>query len=786
MTLVAAGPSTSPTAGADERTTDPVCGMQVVAAKAKGEWAFEGKTYFFCSIKCLEKFRAEPGRYLHAQPAVAAAAVKPGAIYTCPMHPQIRQVGPGACPLCGMALDPLEVTAANAAQPDPELRSMTRRFWVCVGLTSPLLVLGMSDLLPSGLMRLRLAGPWISWVQLALATPVVLWGAAPFFVRGVASVVHRHLNMFTLIAMGVGVAYGFSLLSLLLPGVLPVAFLAPGHQAPIYFEPAAVITTLVLLGQVLELRARHQTGQALRSLLGLAPKLAVRLTAGAEGTHEEEVPLEQIQVGDLLRVRPGGRVPVDGVLSSGSSAVDESMVTGEPIPSEKVVGSRVTGGTLNGRGTFVVRAERVGTETLLAQIVKMVGEAQRSQTRIQRLADRVSTYFVPAVVLAAGVTFALWAWWGPEPRLAHAFVNAVAVLIIACPCALGLATPMAVMVGTGRGAAVGVLVKNAEALERLARVDTLFVDKTGTLTQGRPALIGVEAVGLSELVLLGLSASLERGSEHPLAAAIVAGAQERGAVLRDVTDFQAVVGQGTQGRVEGRAIAIGSPSFLKSHGIDVAPLAAAALAKQAQGQTVVFVGVEGRLSGWLAVADPIKHTSADAVRDLQADGLRVWMLTGDNHATAAAVAQTLGLDGFEAECTPQRKGEIVQRLQAQGHRVAMAGDGINDAPALAQADVGIAMGTGTDIAMESAGLTLVKGDLRGLVRARRLSRATIRNIKQNLFFAFAYNLLGVPIAAGLLYPFFGLLLSPMLASAAMSLSSVSVIANALRLRRVQL
>jgi Cu+-exporting ATPase len=768
-----------------KNSSDPVCGMAVAPESAKGSVELEGKTYLFCSLKCLEKFRADPGRYVGPPKPAPLPSGSPEAIYTCPMHPQIRQVGPGTCPICGMALDPMVVSADAAETDNAELRSMSRRFWGSVGLSVPLLILGMSDLLPEGTVRRLLHGGWSHWAQLLLATPVVLWGAGPFFARGWASVVHRHLNMFTLISMGVGVAYVFSLVALLDPTALPSS---SGQMAPLYFEPAAVITTLVLLGQVLELRARSQTGLALRSLLRLAPKTATRLSSGpgSPGSKEEEVPLEQVRVGDQLRVKPGGRIPVDGIVVSGQSAVDEAMVTGEPIPAEKGPGAQLTGGTVNGTGALVMRAERVGAETLLAQIVKMVGEAQRSQTRIQRLADKVATYFVPAVILVAIATFVAWLILGPEPRLPHALVNAIAVLIIACPCALGLATPMAVMVGTGRGATLGVLVKNAEALETLAKVDTLFVDKTGTLTEGRPTVVAVQPLDVDLVRLLGLAASIERGSEHPLAAAVVREAEAKGARLEDVQGFQAVPGQGAHGRVGGQDVAVGNAAFMENLHIDVAPLIAAAEARRAQGETIIFASVAGRLGGLIAVADRIKSSSLEAISDLRADGLRVLMLTGDNSTTAAVVAKSLGLDGFEAGVLPQGKGEAVKRSQSEGHLVAMAGDGLNDAPALAQADVGIAMGTGTDVAIESAGLTLVKGDLRGIVRARRLSRATLSNIKQNLFFAFMYNLLGVPIAAGLLYPFFGVLLSPMLASAAMSLSSVSVIVNALRLRRVKL
>ena len=702
--------------------------------------------------------------------------------YTCPMHPEVRQRGPGSCPVCGMALEPVAVAAVEG--PDPELRDMERRLVVAAALTVPLFVLAMAEMLPGRPLAGVAEAAGSAWAQLALATPVVLWGGWPFFARGWTSLVTRRLNMFTLIALGTGTAYAYSVVATVAPGAFPPAFRAPDGTVAVYFEAAAVIVTLVLLGQVLELRARSRTGAAIRALLDLAPRTARRLRADGA---DEDVPLDQVRPGDRLRVRPGEKVPVDGTVAEGASAVDESAVTGEPMPVEKHPGDRVVGGTVNATGGFVMRAERVGAETLLARIVQMVAEAQRTRAPVQRLADVVAGYFVPAVVAVALAAFALWAWLGPEPRLAHALVNAVAVLIIACPCALGLATPMSIMVATGRGAGAGVLFKNAEAIELLRAVETLVVDKTGTLTEGRPTLAAVEpSAGFDERGVLRAAASLERGSEHPLAAAIVAGAATRGIELAPAEGFASVPGKGVTGRVEGRRVALGNRALLDDLGVDASALAARAEALRAAGRTVMFLAVDGAPAGLLAVGDPVKDTTPAALRDLHAEGLRVVMLTGDSAATARAVAAELGIDEVIAEVLPDQKAEAIARLQRAGHLVAMAGDGINDAPALAQADVGIAMGTGTDVAMESAGVTLVKGDLRGIARARRLSRATMANVKQNLVFAFAYNALGVPLAAGALYPVFGLLLSPMVAAAAMSLSSVSVIANALRLRRVRL
>jgi P-type Cu+ transporter len=787
---------------------DVVCGMQVDPAKAAGHTSHEGRTYYFCSKGCLAKFAADPKKYLdpayrpglhamHAAPVPlnlvtkrpplpgSAAVPAPSAQllpeYTCPMHADVRQRGPGSCPICGMALEPVETTLDEG--PNEELVDMSRRFWWSLALTVPMLAFMVSDMLPGQPLHALIPSRLATWIQFALATPVVLWGGWPFFVRGWASVVSRHLNMFTLIALGVGAAYGYSVVATIAPGLFPESFRLHG-QIAIYFEPAAVIVVLVLLGQVLELRARSRTSTAIRNLLGLAPKTARKLDPA--GT-EHDIPLEHVHVGDRLRVRPGERVPVDGIVIDGGTTVDESMVTGEPIPVEKTAGAVVTGGTVNGTGTIVVEARRVGRDTLLAQIVRMVSDAQRSRAPIQRLADTVSSWFVPAVIAVAVLTFVAWATVGPEPRLAYALVNAVAVLIIACPCALGLATPMSIMVGTGRGAELGVLVKNAEALEVLEQVTTLVVDKTGTLTEGKPALATVVAMpGIDDTMLLRLAASLEHVSEHPLASAIVAGARARAQTLSPVDRFASTTGRGVSGVVEGRTVVIGNVPFLESLQVDIRGLERHAEERRRAGETVVFVAIDGQPAGVIGVVDPIKPTTREAIQALRVAGVSVIMLTGDNRITAEAVAKAVGIDRIEAEVLPDRKADVIKRLQAEGRRVAMAGDGINDAPALAQADVGVAMGTGTDVAIESAGITLVKGDLRGVVRARRLSRATMKNIRQNLFFAFVYNVLGVPLAAGVLYPVFGLLLSPMIASAAMTFSSVSVIGNALRLRRVTL
>jgi Cu+-exporting ATPase len=757
--------------------------MDVVPGDAAGGSAQHGgTTYWFCSAICRERFAADPASYVTPAAAPPRAGGVADRVYTCPMHPQIRQRGPGSCPICGMALEPL--VAAGEEGPDPELVDMSRRFWVSLVLTLPLLVAAMGDMIPGVPIRDLAPARVLAWAQLVLATPVVLWGGWPFFGRGWASIVNRSLNMFTLIALGVGVAYAYSIVAATAPGLFPPSFRTHGGEVGLYFEAAAVITVLVLLGQVLELRARSQTSSAIRALLGLAPKTARRVRD--DGT-DQELPLEHVQVGDRLRVRPGERVAVDGVVLEGVSVVDESMVTGEPIPVEKTPGSRVTGGTVNGTGGFVMRAERVGRETLLAQIVHMVAEAQRSRAPIQRLADTVSSYFVPTVVAVAVLTFIAWAAWGPEPRMTYALVNAVAVLIIACPCALGLATPMSIMVATGRGAMAGVLVRNAEALETMEKVDTLVVDKTGTLTEGKPRLATVEPVAPRQAdEVLRLAASLERGSEHPLAASIVSGAAARGVAPLAAGAFRSITGQGVVGRVDDHAVALGNRRLMEDLGVVLGDLAARAEELRRDGLTVMFVAIDARPAGLVGVADPIKPTTSEALRVLRESGLHIVMLTGDSRATAEAVARRLGIEDVQAEVLPDQKIAVVKRLQAEGRRVAMAGDGVNDAPALAQADVGIAMGTGTDVAMQSAHITLVKGDLRGIARARRLSRATMRNIRENLFFAFVYNALGVPIAAGVLYPFVGLLLSPVVASAAMTFSSVSVIANALRLRRVAL
>jgi P-type Cu+ transporter len=828
---------------------DPVCGMNVNPATAKHRLEQAGTSYYFCCANCAEKFKADPGKYLAppshpdssnlitlgtpAVPPISAAAnqpsqnqpaadqvnyvcpmcsevhaSKPGPCpscgmaleretpiaakrteYTCPMHPQIVRPGPGFCPICGMALEPRTVTAIE--EENPELRDMTRRFWVSVALTVPLLALAMMVMVVTGGglgVHATSSTGLAPWIELVLATPVVLWGGWPFFQRGWASIVNRSTNMFTLIAMGTGVAYLFSLTATVFPRMFSASFGGVDQGGmngapPVYFEAAATIVTLVLLGQVLELRARSRTGAAIRALLNLSPDTARILRDGTE----RDIPLDQVKAGDRLRVRPGEKIPVDGVVLEGMSSVDESMITGESIPVLKEPGSRVIGATVNATGSFIMQAEHVGKETLLARIVQMVSQAQRSRAPIQRLADRVAAWFVPAVIGIAAVTFIVWSFFGPEPRLGHALVNAVAVLIIACPCALGLATPMAIMVGTGRGARAGVLIKNAEALEILEKVNTLVFDKTGTLTEGKPTVESVIAVsGGNETELVRLAASLEQGSEHPLGSAIVAAAKTNNINLASATDFQSRTGLGISGKVDGKIISVGNDKFLQETGASIDALKHDAAELRRNGQTVIFVAVDGRPAGLIGIADPIKPSTAQALRDLKAAGLRIVMLTGDSRGTTEAVAAELGIDEFEAEILPDKKSEVVRRLQQRGRTVAMAGDGINDAPALAQADVGIAMGTGTDVAIESASVTLVKGDLAGIVRARKLSQATMRNIRQNLFFAFIYNLLGVPIAAGVLYPFFGLLLSPILAAAAMSFSSVSVITNSLRLRNTEL
>ncbi len=800
---------------------DPVCGM-TVKADSPLRHDYRGKTYLFCNSKCLSKFSADPEKYLQPVAAEPEVAIQ-GAVYTCPMDPEVRESKPGSCPICGMALEPedalpqpdideyfcpmhpevvqgepgacpkcgmaLEHRIVAAREDNPELDDMSRRFWIALALAVPVFVLAMSADMVAGIVPQLISFKHLQWLEFLLATPVVLWCGWPFFQRGWSSLVSWHLNMFTLIALGVGVAWSYSVIGTFLPDIFPASLRRADGTLPIYFEAAAMITVLVLMGQVLELRARSRTNTAIKLLLGLAPRTARIVHPGVDGKggQEEDIKLEQVQVGDMLRVRPGEKIPVDGKVIEGSSAVDESMVTGEPIPVEKTAGERLIGATLNGTGGLLMRAEKVGTHTLLAQIVRMVSEAQRSRAPIQRLADVVSGYFVPIVVFVALLAFAVWMIWGPEPRFAHAIVAAVSVLIIACPCALGLATPVAIMVGTGRGATAGVLIRNAEALEIMEKVDTLVTDKTGTLTEGKPKLVSVAALpGFEESEILQLGASLERASEHPLADAIVKGAAARDLILSEVRDFQSASGKGIAGLVAGRKVAIGNQKYLGDLGIATDELITRADALRAAGQSVMFVAVNGKSAGLLAVADPIKTSAPEAVRALQAAGLELVMITGDNRATAEVVARQLGIERAVAEVLPGQKVEIVKQLQAEGRIVAMAGDGINDAPALAQAQVGIAMGTGTDVAMQSAGITLVKGDLDGIVRARRLSQATMRNIRQNLFFAFVYNMLGVPIAAGLLYPVFGLLLSPIIAAAAMSFSSVSVITNALRLGKARL
>ncbi len=768
-----------------EKHIDPVCGMTVNPATAAGNHDHNGKTYYFCSTHCLHKFSADPEAVLHPKPQAPA---RTDIEYTCPMDPEVVQIGPGTCPKCGMALEPKVFTLESLDEENPELTGMRRRFWISLTLSLPVFLLAMSEMIPGQPVQHAFGHKLVTWLQLALATPVVLWCGWPFFERGWASVENRSPNMFTLIAVGTGAAFGYSLVATFFPGLFPDSFKGHGGQIAVYFEAAAVITTLVLLGQVLELRARSQTSSAIKMLLGLAPKTARRIRQG----REEDVPLDEIHPGDLLRVRPGEKVPVDGVVVEGRSSVDEAMVTGEPIPVEKSVDSKVTGGTVNsgtagGTGAFVMRAERVGSETLLAQIVQMVGEAQRSRAPIQRLADVVAAYFVPIVVLVSVITFAVWALFGPEPRFAYALVNAIAVLIIACPCALGLATPMSVMVGTGRGATAGVLIKNAEALETLEKVNTLVVDKTGTLTEGKPKLKMYANTGeIGDGSALRLAASLERASEHPLAAAFIAEMKKQGLEFLPVAEFRAVIGKGVLGEVDGKQVALGSRKFMDELGISLGAAEHKAEEWRQYRMTVIFMALDNQIVYLFGIEDPIKNYAGEAIRQLHAEGLRIVMLTGDNRATAEAVAQKLGIDEVIAEVLPDQKAEVIKRLQREGRVVAMAGDGINDAPALAAAEVGIAMGTGTDVAMESAGLTLVKGDLRGIVRARRLSRAVMGNIRQNLFFAFVYNTLGVPLAAGILYPLFGLLLSPMIAGAAMTFSSVSVITNALRLRKSEL
>ncbi|MCP4618383.1 MAG: heavy metal translocating P-type ATPase [Bradyrhizobium sp.] len=758
---------------------DPVCGMTVDPATSKHRFEYRGETYHFCGAGCRTKFAADPAKYLEKSSA-PPAELPEGTIYTCPMHPEVRQVGPGSCPICGMALEP-EIASLDTG-PNPELADMTRRFWIGALLALPAVVLEMGGHLVGG-------HGWVdpalsNWIQFAFATPVVLWAGWPFFVRGWQSLVTRHLNMFTLIAIGTGVAYLYSVIGTIAPQLFPATFRGHGGAVAVYFESAAVITVLVLLGQVLELRAREATSGAIKALLQLAPKTARRV--GDDG-HEHEVEIESLAVGDKLRVRPGEKVPVDGIILEGRSSLDESLVTGESMPVTKEAGARVIAGTLNQSGGFVMRADKVGRETLLSQIVQMVADAQRSRAPIQRLADQVAGWFVPTVIVVAIAAFAAWTWFGPEPRMAFGLVAAVSVLIIACPCALGLATPMSIMVGVGRGAQAGVLIKNAEALERMEKVDTLVVDKTGTLTEGKPKLAGiVPASGFDEREILRLAATVEQASEHPLADAIVRAAKERSLALSKVEDFDSPTGKGAIGKVDGKTIALGNATYLGAIGVNTSALDAESERLRGDGATVINIAIDGKLAGLFAIADPVKASTPDALKALAAEGIKVIMLTGDNRTTAQAVARKLGITDVEAEVLPDQKSAVVARLQKAGRIVAMAGDGVNDAPALAAAEVGIAMGTGTDVAMESAGVTLLKGDLGGIVRARKLSQATMRNIRQNLFFAFIYNAAGIPIAAGILYPAFGLLLSPIIAAAAMALSSVSVVGNALRLRVTQL
>jgi len=766
--------------GSTQFVRDPVCGMKIDPNTSRHQYEFEGQDYYFCSAGCRAKFMADPRKYLAGLQASKTGAAPEGTIYTCPMHPQIRQVGPGNCPICGMALEP-EVVSAEPAQ-NPELVDMTRRFWVGLVLAIPVLALEMGGHITN--LHMFLSQIWSNWLQFMLGTPVVLWAGWPFFVRAWQSLVSRNLNMFTLIAMGTAIAWLYSVVAIIAPGIFPPVFRGPDGAVAVYFEAATVITVLVLLGQVLELRARAQTSGAIRALLDLAPKMARRLNTDGS---EEEVSLDLVVVGDRLRVRPGEKVPVDGEVVEGRSSLDESMVTGESMPVTKEKGSKVIGGTLNTTGSVIMRAEKVGRDTMLAQIVQMVAAAQRSRAPIQRLADQVSGWFVPTVILIALIAFAAWSIYGPEPRFAYGLVAAVTVLIIACPCALGLATPMSIMVGVGRGARAGVLIKNAEALERMEKIDTLVVDKTGTLTEGKPKVISIVPVGaVNESELLRFAASVEQASEHPLARAIAEAANERNISVAQVRGFDAPTGKGAIGVVEGRRLVIGNPKFLYESNIQTTELDADAERLRGEGATVIYLAVDGKAAGIIAIADPVKPTTPDALKFLTQDHVRVVMLTGDNKTTAQAVARRLGISDVEAEVLPDQKSAVVEKLRHEGRKVAMAGDGVNDAPALAAAEVGIAMGTGTDVAIESAGVTLLKGDLTGIVRARRLSAATMRNIRQNLFFAFIYNAAGVPIAAGVLYPLFGILLSPIIAAAAMALSSVSVVSNALRLRHVRL
>ncbi|WP_262696073.1 heavy metal translocating P-type ATPase [Kordiimonas aquimaris] len=763
------------------KSNDPVCGMNVERASAAHIHSYNGAVYYFCSDTCEKKFSVAPEKYL--EPSEMAKPAPEGTLFTCPMHPEIIQEGPGSCPICGMALEPMGIPAEDAG-PNPELVDFRRRFWVGALLTVPLLVLSMGPFVGLGFIRDMIGEKLTLWIELILGTPVILWAGWPFFVRGVQSVINKSLNMFTLIAMGVGAAYIFSVVAVLVPDIFPDGFRDADGHVGVYFEAGAVIVVLVLLGQVMELGARERTGSAIRALLDLAAKTARVIR---EGGLEEEIPLEDVVVGDRLRVRPGDKVPVDGVVVDGRSSIDESMISGEPVPVEKVQGDDVTGATINGTGSLIIEARRVGADTMLSQIVEMVASAQRSRAPIQKLADTVAGKFVPAVILIAILSFAAWATWGPAPALSYGLVSAVAVLIIACPCALGLATPMSIMTATGRGAQAGVLIKNAEALERFAKVDTLIVDKTGTLTLGKPKLVAViPEPGHSEAEILRLAASLEKGSEHPLAEAIVAGAEERTIDIVQTDEFEAVTGMGVKGVVDGKPVALGNAKLLAELGLNSEHLLEAANKRRDEGETVMFVIIGSEIAGLVSVADLVKETTPEALEALHAQGLRIVMATGDNERTARSVAARLGIDEIRADVLPEDKARIIQDLQEAGHKVAMAGDGVNDAPALAQADVGIAMGTGADVAIESAGFTLVKGDLNGIVRARKLSKATMRNIKQNLFFALFYNAAGVPVAAGILYPFLGVLISPIFAAAAMSLSSISVISNSLRLRTVKL
>jgi len=762
---------------------DPVCGM-AVADDSNYRYSYEGREYLFCSQHCEEKFSTNPIGYLNSDDGISCAdgtCNLDTVTYTCPMHPEIEKKGPGSCPKCGMALEPQSI---QIEEDSSELDDMKRRFWLSTALALPLFFLAMIADMAPGLLPNKLSMSAIQWIEFLLATPVVVWGGWPFYIRAIESVRTWNLNMFTLIGLGVAVAWSYSVFALLVPTLFPLQMLHADGTVAVYFESSAVIVALVLMGQVMELRARSNTNAAIRSLLNLAPKTARLIQKDG---NEIDTPLDQVKTGDFLRVRPGENIPVDGVITEGESHVDESMITGEPIQVAKLIGDKIIGATINGTGSFIMRAEKVGADTLLSQIVRMVSEAQRSRAPIQNLADKVASYFVPAVVGTAVIAFIIWNFWGPEPQLSHAVINAVAVLIIACPCALGLATPMSIMVGTGKGASVGVLIKNAESLEIMEKVDTIVVDKTGTLTQGKPRLMNVIASsGYSEDDILKMAASLEQASEHPLGEAIMEGAKKKQLSFSKVNDFKSVTGQGVTASLDNKTIALGNNKIMDSMSVNLNDLPEQAEQLRNKGHTVMFLSVDGRAAGLIAVADPIKETTAKAIEDLHLEGIKIIMITGDSYATAAAVASQLNIDGVEAEVLPQQKAQAVKKLQDQGHIVAMAGDGINDAPALAQSHVGIAMGTGTDVAMKSAGITLVKGDLNGIVRARRLSRATMLNIKQNLFFAFIYNSLGVPIAAGLLYPFFGLLLSPMIAAIAMSFSSVSVISNALRLKRVKI